>query len=107
MSEPACDWSCHSPSFLLGWGLPMAALALSGLLAVEFFVPREGGLLVNELAPRPHNSGHWTIDACTVSQFEQFVRAVVGLPLGTAERHSNAMMTNLLGDEWLSWAESG
>ena len=58
------------------------ALALEGLLAVEMFLTRDGRLLVNELAPRPHNSGHWTIDACAVSQFEQQVRAVCGLPLG-------------------------
>lgn len=82
-----------------------AALDLVGLLAVEFFVTRDGGLLVNELAPRPHNSGHWTMDACTTSQFEQFVRAVVGLPLGTPARHSDAVMTNLLGEEWLAWPE--
>ncbi|MCE2510249.1 MAG: 5-(carboxyamino)imidazole ribonucleotide synthase [Alphaproteobacteria bacterium] len=82
-----------------------AALDLVGLLAVEFFVTKDGALLVNELAPRPHNSGHWTIDACLVSQFEQFVRAVTGLPLGTAERHSDAVMTNLLGDDVLAWPE--
>lgn len=81
------------------------ALDLVGLLAVEFFVTKKGGLLVNELAPRPHNSGHWTMDACLVSQFEQFVRAVAGLPLGTTERHSDAVMTNLLGEEVLQWAK--
>ena len=60
-----------------------AALELVGLLAVEMFVTKSGEVLVNELAPRPHNSGHWTIDACITSQFEQFVRAVCGLPLGS------------------------
>ncbi|HEY4133817.1 MAG TPA: 5-(carboxyamino)imidazole ribonucleotide synthase [Alphaproteobacteria bacterium] len=80
-------------------------LDLVGLLAVEMFVTREGALLVNELAPRPHNSGHWTIDACLTSQFEQFVRAVCGLPLGATQRHSDATMKNLLGDEVLRWRE--
>jgi 5-(carboxyamino)imidazole ribonucleotide synthase len=79
------------------------ALDLTGLLAVEMFVSHEGEILVNELAPRPHNSGHWTIDACVTSQFEQFVRAICGLPLGSPERHHDAQMTNLLGpavDDW-------
>ncbi|MBM3566213.1 MAG: 5-(carboxyamino)imidazole ribonucleotide synthase [Alphaproteobacteria bacterium] len=78
-------------------------LGLVGLLAVEMFVSRDGALLVNELAPRPHNSGHWTIDACPVSQFEQLVRAVAGLPLGSTERHSDAIMTNLIGGAVLDW----
>lgn len=81
------------------------ALDLVGLLAVEMFVTREGTILVNEIAPRPHNSGHWTMDACAVSQFEQFVRAVAGLPLGDPARHSDAVMTNLIGDEADSWLE--
>ena len=81
------------------------ALALEGVLAVEMFVGRDGRVLVNELAPRPHNSGHWTIDACAVSQFEQCVRAVAGLPLGPTERHADAVMENLLGDEVARWAE--
>lgn len=80
-----------------------AALDLIGLLAVEMFVTRDGRLLVNEIAPRPHNSGHWTIDACPVSQFEQLVRAVAGLPLGSVERHSDAIMTNLIGDDVHDW----
>ncbi len=74
-----------------------------GLLAVEMFVTGKGEVLVNEMAPRPHNSGHWTMDACLTSQFEQFVRAVAGLPLGSTERHSNAVMRNLLGDEANTW----
>ena len=74
-------------------------LDLVGVLAVEMFVTRRGELLVNELAPRPHNSGHWTIDACVTSQFEQLVRAICGLPLGSTERHSDAVMKNLIGDE--------
>ena len=82
-----------------------AALELEGLLAVEMFLTRDGRLLVNELAPRPHNSGHWTIDACAVSQFEQQVRAVCGLPLGDPARVADAEMTNLIGDEVERWPE--
>jgi 5-(carboxyamino)imidazole ribonucleotide synthase len=78
-----------------------AKLNLTGVLAVEMFVTRGGRLLVNELAPRPHNSGHWTIDACPASQFDQLVRAVAGLPLGDPERHSDARMKNLIGDDVL------
>ncbi len=78
-------------------------LDLVGVLAVEMFVTRAGGLLVNELAPRPHNSGHWTIDACMTSQFEQLVRAICGLPLGSTGRHSDAEMTNLIGDDIATW----
>lgn len=73
-------------------------LKLIGVLAVEMFVT-EQGLLVNELAPRPHNSGHYTIDACITSQFEQFVRAIAGLPLGNVTQHSKAVMKNLIGKE--------
>jgi len=80
-------------------------LRLVGLLAVEMFVTRDGGVLVNELAPRPHNSGHWTIDACATSQFEQFVRAVCGLPLGSTAPHSEAVMKNLIGDEVTRWRD--
>lgn len=75
------------------------AVDLVGLLAVEMFVDSAGRVLVNELAPRPHNSGHWTIDACPVSQFELHVRAVAGLPLPPAGRHSDAVMKNLIGPE--------
>ncbi|HWA79890.1 MAG TPA: 5-(carboxyamino)imidazole ribonucleotide synthase, partial [Acetobacteraceae bacterium] len=82
------------------------ALDLVGLIAVEMFVTREGGVLVNEIAPRPHNSGHWTIDACPVSQFELFVRAVAGLPLPLPTRHSDAVMKNLVGpEETALWPE--
>ncbi len=80
-------------------------LELVGLLAVEMFLTRTGALLVNELAPRPHNSGHWTIDACVTSQFEQLVRAICGLPLGSPEPHSQAVMKNLIGPEVERWAE--
>jgi 5-(carboxyamino)imidazole ribonucleotide synthase len=79
------------------------SLELVGLLAVEMFITSDGRLLINEIAPRPHNSGHWTIDACITSQFEQFVRAVCGLPLGSPRRHSDAVMTNLIGDDAADW----
>ncbi|MBK1879435.1 5-(carboxyamino)imidazole ribonucleotide synthase [Pelagicoccus mobilis] len=75
-------------------------LGLVGLLGVELFVLKDGTLAVNELAPRPHNSGHYTIDACVTSQFEQFVRAVCGLPLGSTELLSPVTMVNILGDAW-------
>jgi 5-(carboxyamino)imidazole ribonucleotide synthase len=79
------------------------ALDLVGLLAVELFVCADGRLLVNEMAPRPHNSGHWTMNACHTDQFEQFVRAVCGLPLGSPERFADAVMTNLIGDDVARW----
>ena len=79
------------------------SLDLVGLLAVEMFVTRDGKVLVNEIAPRPHNSGHWTMDACVTSQFEQFVRAICGLPLGDPSRHSDAVMKNLIGDAVDEW----
>lgn len=74
-------------------------LDLVGLLAVEMFVDRNGRVLVNEIAPRPHNSGHWTIEACPASQFDLHVRAVAGLPLPPGLRHSDAVMKNLVGPE--------
>jgi 5-(carboxyamino)imidazole ribonucleotide synthase len=74
-------------------------LDLIGLLGVEMFVTSVGKLVVNEIAPRPHNSGHWTIDACPVSQFEMHIRAVAGLKLPPATRHSDAVMKNLVGPE--------
>ncbi len=78
----------------------LEALDVVGVMAVEMFVTRDGGLLVNELAPRTHNSGHLTIDGCVTSQFEQQVRAICGLPLGSTELHAPAAMANLLGDLW-------
>ncbi len=82
------------------------SLELVGLMAVEMFIDRDGGILVNELAPRPHNSGHWTLDACAVSQFEMHIRAVAGLPLLPATRHSDAVMKNLVGpDELALWPD--
>jgi 5-(carboxyamino)imidazole ribonucleotide synthase len=77
-------------------------LEVVGVLCVEFFVTRDGELLINELAPRPHNSGHLTVDACVTSQFEQQLRAVCGLPLGSTEMNRPAAMANLLGDLWTS-----
>jgi 5-(carboxyamino)imidazole ribonucleotide synthase len=82
-----------------------AALDLVGLLAVEMFLTRDGALLVNELAPRPHNSGHWTLDACVTSQFEQLVRAICGLKLGAPEPHSAAVMKNLVGPAVERWQD--
>jgi 5-(carboxyamino)imidazole ribonucleotide synthase len=81
-----------------------------GVLAVELFVTRDGALLVNEIAPRVHNSGHWTIEACQCSQFEQHIRAVAGWPLGDPTRHADAVMENVIGaeaDAWESLARSG
>jgi len=80
----------------------MQRLNVIGVLCVEYFVDCHDHLLVNELAPRPHNSGHLTIDACTACQFEQQVRSVCGLPLGSTRQHRPAAMANLLGDIWQS-----
>lgn len=83
-----------------------AAIGLVGVLALELFMTADGQLLGNEIAPRPHNSGHWTIEACLVSQFEQQVRAAAGLPLGDPARHHDAVMRNLIGPEGLArWPE--
>lgn len=71
-----------------------------GVLAVEFFLTEDGELLINEVAPRPHNSGHYTIDACLTSQFEQQVRMLCGLPPGSSELHCPVVMFNILGDAW-------
>ncbi len=79
------------------------ALDYVGVMGVEFFVGHDV-LYVNEIAPRVHNSGHWTQNACVVSQFEQHIRAVAGWPLGPTRRHSDVVMTNLLGDEAHDWA---
>ena len=75
-------------------------LNVVGLLTVEMFLTTDGRILINELAPRTHNSGHLTIDACVTSQFEQQVRAVCGLPLGSTELRQPAAMANLLGHHW-------
>lgn len=75
-------------------------LGVVGLLAVELFVTPSGEVLVNELAPRPHNSGHWSLDGCETSQFEQHIRAVCGLPLGSVAVREPTVMVNILGDAW-------
>lgn len=84
-------------------------LNLVGLLAIEFFLDPSGILVVNEMAPRPHNSGHYTMNACVTSQFEQHIRAVAGAPLGSTRLLSPCVMVNLLGDAWErgepSWSE--
>lgn len=77
-----------------------SALGHVGVMAVEFFVTHQGGLLVNEIAPRTHNSGHYTFGACVTSQFEQHLRAICGLPLGPPTLLRSAAMINLLGDLW-------
>jgi len=74
-------------------------LAYVGVVGMEFFVLEDGSLIANEIAPRVHNSGHWTEAACIVSQFEQHIRAVASLPLGDTVRHSDCVMTNLIGDD--------
>ncbi len=87
------------------YGLQLAeSLDLVGLVALEMFVTRDGRVLANEMAPRPHNSGHWTIDACATSQFEQLVRAICGLPLGAVDVLAPSHMINLIGHEADDWA---
>ncbi len=78
----------------------VAELGYVGVLCIEFFVLTDGTLVVNEMAPRPHNSGHYTMDACVTSQFAQQVRAMAKLPLGDVRQHSPAVMLNILGDVW-------
>lgn len=85
-------------------GTILDALSYVGVLCIELFHTKDGRLLVNEIAPRPHNSGHLTIDACVTSQFEQQLRAVCGLPLGSTELMRPAAMANLLGDLWADGA---
>ncbi|EJZ18370.1 5-(carboxyamino)imidazole ribonucleotide synthase [Rhizobium sp. Pop5] len=80
----------------------LAALNYVGVIGIEFFVLADGSLIANEMAPRVHNSGHWTEAACVVSQFEQHIRAVAGLSLGSGERHSDCVMQNLIGDDILA-----
>lgn len=70
-----------------------------GVVGIEFFLMADGSLIANEMAPRVHNSGHWTEAACLISQFEQHIRAVAGLPLGATDRHDDCVMTNLIGDD--------
>lgn len=77
----------------------LTALDYVGVIGIEFFVLPDGSLVANEIAPRVHNTGHWTEAACAVSQFEQHIRAISGLPAGDARRHSDCVMTNLIGDD--------
>ncbi|MCG5536488.1 5-(carboxyamino)imidazole ribonucleotide synthase [Ectothiorhodospira mobilis] len=86
--------ACEAATNLAG------ALDYCGVMAVEFFITTSGELLVNEMAPRPHNSGHYTLDACVTSQFEQQVRALCGLPFGDVRLLTPVVMVNLLGDLW-------
>jgi 5-(carboxyamino)imidazole ribonucleotide synthase len=79
------------------------ALNYVGVMGVELFIGQTGAIAVNELAPRVHNSGHWTMEACVVSQFEQHIRAVAGWPLGDTRRHSDAIMENIIGPEVEAW----
>lgn len=81
----------------------LSALDYVGVIGVEMFLMKDHQLLVNEIAPRVHNSGHWTLDACAADQFEQHIRAIAGWPLRPALRHSNAEMTNLVGNEVDDW----
>ena len=93
----------------IGWRLA-DALDYIGVLAVELFITKDGELVVNEIAPRVHNSGHWTMEACACSQFEQHIRAVAGWPLGSPVRHADAVMENVIGaeaDAWEALAASG
>ncbi|MGF1456707.1 MAG: 5-(carboxyamino)imidazole ribonucleotide synthase [Alphaproteobacteria bacterium] len=87
-------------------GAIVDALDYVGVMGVELFETAEGAFLVNEIAPRVHNSGHWTLDACVISQFEQHIRAVAGWPLGTIARHSDAVMVNLIGEDVTAWREA-
>ncbi|MEK1930425.1 MAG: ATP-grasp domain-containing protein, partial [Pararhizobium sp.] len=80
-------------------GTILEALGYVGVIGVEFFVLADGTPIVNEIAPRVHNSGHWTEAACVVSQFEQHIRAVTGLALSDGARHSDCVMQNLIGDD--------
>ncbi|HUL68959.1 MAG TPA: 5-(carboxyamino)imidazole ribonucleotide synthase [Gemmatimonadales bacterium] len=93
--SPALAKEAHSVATALA-----KALDYVGVLGIEFFVAAGGRLLINEIAPRPHNSGHYTLDGCITSQFEQQVRAVTGLPLGAVDLKSPIAMANLLGDLW-------
>ena len=105
ISETATQLAKQSAEKLL------ASLDYIGVVGIEFFVLPDGSLVANEMAPRVHNTGHWTEAACVVSQFEQHIRAVAGLTPGSSQRHSDCVMTNLIGDdmenvpEWLAKAD--
>ncbi len=98
---PAPDLPAEVQALAVGAARQVAeALGYVGVLCVEFFWLQDGRLVVNEMAPRPHNSGHWTMNGCDVSQFELQVRALAGLPLPEPRQHSASVMLNLLGDLW-------
>jgi 5-(carboxyamino)imidazole ribonucleotide synthase len=98
---PAPDVPAAAQQQALGWAGALAqALDYVGVLCVEFFVLQDGSLVANEMAPRPHNSGHYSVDACDLSQFDLQVRCMAGLPLVAPRQHSGAVMLNLLGDLW-------
>ena len=105
MAPAAVDGRTAAEAIAIAEGV-LEQLDVVGVLTVEFFVCRDGSLMVNELAPRPHNSGHLTIDAAVTSQFEQQVRAVCGLPLGSTAMPRPAAMVNLLGDVWANGTPS-
>ena len=92
--SPATAQAARDAAFAI-----LEALDYVGVIGVEFFALKDGRLLVNEIAPRVHNSGHWTEAACVISQFEQHIRAVAGLPLGDTRRHSDCVMQNIVGDD--------
>lgn len=85
-------------------GRILTELDYVGVIGVELFEADDGALLVNEIAPRVHNTGHWTIEACATDQFQQHIRAVAGWPLASPHRHAMAVMTNLIGDDAAAWA---
>jgi 5-(carboxyamino)imidazole ribonucleotide synthase len=98
---PAPDVDALTAARAVQWAEQLAAtLNYVGVLCVEFFVLQDGSLVANEMAPRPHNSGHYSIDACDVSQFDLQLRTLLGLPLAPPRQHSCAVMLNLLGDLW-------
>ena len=106
VAPAAVEPGVHAKAIEIARGV-LEALDVVGVLCVEFFLTARGELLVNELAPRPHNSGHLTFDASLTSQFEQQLRAVCGLPLGDTRLHSPAAMAQLLGDTWLDAGPAG
>lgn len=101
---PAAITSSQKQDAVLLAGRILNALDYVGVMGVELFVT-PNGLIVNEIAPRVHNSGHWTQAACLIDQFEQHIRAIAGWPLGDGQRHSDAVMTNLIGDDAHNWKD--
>lgn len=101
---PATLTSAARTDAIVLTGQILNALNYVGVMGVELFVAANG-LIVNEIAPRVHNSGHWTQNGCVIDQFEQHIRAIAGWPLGDGKRHSNVVMTNLIGDDILNYEE--